>query len=142
MVERLHRILRERLKELRPSIPFHRRLQQTLMDIRNSTNRMLGTTPAEVLFQRVLHTRMPSYSPPLVVSPGHQSQAKARMATDHDSKRGVCELPELKSGTVIILKDGYSNPSKQWRVVDQYGPQVSVTDGRRILLRNRRHVKQ
>ena len=26
--------------------------------------------------------------------------------------------------------------------MDQYGPQVSVTDGLRILLRNRRHVKQ
>ena len=81
------------------------------MDIRNSTNRMLDTTPAEALFERVIHTRIPSDSSPLVVSPGHQSQAKARMATDHDSKRGVYQLPELKSGTVVILQDGYSNPN-------------------------------
>ena len=39
MVERLHRTVKERLKGLRPSIPFYRRLQQTLMDIRNSVNR-------------------------------------------------------------------------------------------------------
>ena len=81
-VDRQHRILRERRKGLRPSIPFHRRLQQTQMDIPNSTNRMLGTIPAEALFQRIIHTRIPSYSPPLMVSPAHQSQAKARMSTD------------------------------------------------------------
>ena len=37
MVERLHRVLRERLRELRRYIPFPRRLQQVLMDFRNST---------------------------------------------------------------------------------------------------------
>ena len=51
MVERLHRVLLERLGGLRPSIPFGRRLQQVLMDVRNSTNRMVGITPSEALFQ-------------------------------------------------------------------------------------------
>ena len=35
---------------------------------------------------------------------GHQSQAKARMATDQDLRRGVCQLPRLKSGTVVSFK--------------------------------------
>jgi hypothetical protein len=86
MVERLHRVLRERLSGLRPSIPFGRLLQQVLMDIRNSVNRMLGTTPSEVLFQRVLTTRIPSYSTPVIVNPAQQIRAKARMASDHDTK--------------------------------------------------------
>ena len=37
IVERLHRVLCERLRGLRPYIPFPRRLQQVLMDSRNST---------------------------------------------------------------------------------------------------------
>ena len=44
MAERMHRILRERLRGLRPSIPFVCRLQQVLINIRNSTNRMLKST--------------------------------------------------------------------------------------------------
>ena len=36
MVERLHRLIRERLQGLRPAIPFRQRLQHILMDIRNS----------------------------------------------------------------------------------------------------------
>ena len=141
MVERLHRTVKERLKGLRPSIPFYRRLQQTLMDIRNSVNRMLGTTPSEALFQRILQTRVPAYGTARVVNPEHQSQAKAEMANNHDSRRGVCSLPKLKSGTVVVLQDGYTHPSKQWKVLEQYGQQVSVTDGQRIMLRNRRHVR-
>lgn len=142
MVERLHRILRERLRGLRPSIPFAHRLQQVLMDIRNSTNRMLGTTPGEALFGRILNTRVPSYRAPIIVNPAHQVRAKARMAADHDSKRGVHPLSQLKTGTIVILQDGCSDSNKQWRVVEQYGQQVGVSDGRRILIRNRRHVRE
>ena len=142
MVERLHRVLRQRLEGLRPSIPFGRRLQQVLMDIRNSTNRMLGTTPSEALFQRVISTRIPSYNTPAIVNPAHQIRAKARMASDHDSKRGIHPLPESKTGTVVVLHDGFTVPTKQWRVVEQYRQQVGVTDGKRILLRNRRHVRE
>lgn len=141
MVERLHRILRERLRGLRPSLPFPRRLQQTLMDIRNSTNRMLGTTPSEALFGRILHTRLPCYRTPIIVNPAHQFQAKARMASDHDSKRGVQPLPSLRPGTIVTLQDGYTDPTKQWRVIEQYRQQVGVSDGRRIMLRNRRHTR-
>lgn len=112
------------------------------MDIRNSTNRMLGTTPGEALFGRLLHTRVPSYSPPIIVNPEHQVRAKARMAADHDAKRGVHFLPRLQAGDLVTLQDGCSDPSKQWRVVEQYGQQVGVSDGRRILLRNRRHVRE
>ena len=112
------------------------------MDIRNSTNRMLGTTPSEALFQRILHTQIPADRTSFIVNPRHQSQVKARMATDHDLRRGVCQLPRLKSGTVVILQDGYASPTKQWKVLDQYGQRVSVTDRRHIMLRNRRLVKQ
>lgn len=142
MVERLHRVLRERLKGLRPSIPFPRRLQQVLMDIRNSTHRMLGTTPSEALFGRVLLTRVPSYCSPVVINPAHQLKAKARTADAHDAKRGVHNLPNLKPGTTVILQDGCTDATKRWRVVEQYGRQVGVSDGKRILIRNRQHVRQ
>lgn len=142
MVERLHRVLRERLRGLRPSIPLSRRLQQVLMDIRNSTNRMLGTTPCEALFGRAVHTRIPSYSNPVIVNPQHQILAKAKMTENHDTKRGVRPLKQLKPGTQVILQDGVTSSTKQWTVVEQYGQQVGVSDGRKILLRNRRHVRE
>ena len=142
MVERLHRVLRERLKGLRPSISFPRRLQQVLMDIRNSTHRMLGTTPSEALFGRVLLTRVPSYHHPVMVNPAHQLRAKAKMADAHDARRGVHPLPTLKPGATVILQDGRTDTTKRWRVVEQYGRQVGVSDGKRILLRNRQHVRQ
>ena len=88
MVERLHRLLRERLRGLRPTIPFSHRLQQVLMDIRNSRHRMLGTTPSEALFSRVLRTRVPTHIDPVIVNPSHQVRAKAQMAANYDSHRG------------------------------------------------------
>ena len=131
MVERLHRVLRERLKGLRPSISFPRRLQQVLMDIRNSTHRMLGTTPSEALFGRVLLTRVPSYHHPVMINLSHQLRAKAKMADGHDARRGghdarrgVHPLPTLKPGTTVILQDGRTDTTKRWRVVEQYGRQV------------------
>lgn len=142
MVERLHRLVRERLRGLRPTIPFSHRLQQVLMDIRNSRNRMLGTTPSEALFNRVLRTRLPTHIDPVMVNPSHQVRAKAQMAENHDSHRGVGSLPTLKPGTTVVLQDGYMNPGKRWKVVEQYGQQVGVSDGQRILLRNRRHVRE
>ena len=77
-----------------------------------------------------------------MMNPRHQSQTKARMAIDHDLKRGVCQLPKLKSGAVVILQDCYTNPSKQWRVLDQFSQQKSVTNGQHIMLRKKKHVKQ
>ena len=103
---------------------------------------MLGSTPGEALFGRILNTRVPSYSPPVIVNPAHQIRAKARMAEDHDAKRGVHPLPKLTTGTVVVLQDGCSDPSKRWRVVEQYGQQIGVSDGRRILPRNRRRVRE
>ena len=64
------------------------------------------------------------------------------MAEDHDAKRGVHSLPKLTTGTVVVLQDGCSDRSKRWQVVEQYGQQIGVSDGRRILLRNRRHVRE
>ena len=116
MVERLHRTVKERLKGLRPSIPFYRRLQQTLMDIRNSVNRMLGTTPSEALFQRILQTRVPAYGTARVVNPEHQSQAKAEMANNHDSRRGVCSLPKLKSGSWYMAGVKVGRAPKEFRL--------------------------
>ena len=49
-------------------------------------------------------------------------------------------MPILKPGTLVVLQDGYMDPGKRWKVVEQYGQQVGVSDGQRILLRNRRHV--
>ena len=94
------------------------------------------------MFGRILNTRVPSYSPPVIVNPAHQIRAKARMAEDHDAKRKVHSLPKLTTGTVVVLQDECSDPSKQWRVVEQYGQQIGVSNGRRILLRNRRHVRE
>ena len=144
MVERFHRLLRERRRGLRPSIPFSHRLQQALMDIRNSRHRMLGTTPSEALFNHVLRTRVPIHIKPVIVNPMHQVRAKAQMAQDHDSKRGVHVHPPsiLKPGTAVALQDGYMDPGKRWQMVEQYGQQVGVSDGQRILLRNRRHVRE
>lgn len=142
MVERLHRLIRERLQGLRPAIPFPQRLQQILLDIRNARHRMLGTSPSEALFSRVLRTRVPTHIPPVIVNPRHQVRAKAQMVGYHDSKRGVRPLPTLTPGTVVILQDGYTDPERHWKVVEQHGQQVGVSDGQRILLRNRRHVRE
>jgi hypothetical protein len=102
----------ETLKGLRQSIPFHRRLQHTLMDIRNSVNRMLGTTPCEELFQRILQTRVPAYRTARVINPEQQSQAKAEMATNHDSGTGVCPRLKLKSWAVVVLHNSYTHPKQ------------------------------
>ena len=142
MVERLHRVIKERLAGLKPHLPFHSRLQQVLFDIRNSQHRMIGTTPAHALFSRSVRTRIPEYISPKVVNLSHQMQAKAAMADSHDSHRGVRNLSSLTTGTTVVLQDGYHSPDKQWRVVQQYGRQVAVTDGRRVLLRNRQHVRE
>lgn len=95
-----------------------------------------------VLINRVCRTRVLTHISPVIVNPIHQIRAKAQMAQDHNSKRGVNPLPALKTGTVVILQDGCMDPAKRWRVVEQYGQQVGVSDGRRIRLRNWRHVRE
>ncbi|XP_065195493.1 uncharacterized protein K02A2.6-like [Sycon ciliatum] len=142
MVERLHRLVKERVASLRPHLPLHRRITQVLFDIRNSRHRMLGTSPSEALFSRVIRTRVPASITPQIVNPSEQIKAKAAMVEGHDSRRGVRKLPHLPSGTRVVLHDGYSDPRKEWKVVEQYGRQVGVTDGSRILLRNRQHVTE
>jgi hypothetical protein len=79
---------------------------------------------------------------PCYCEPSSQVRAKAGMAAEHDPKRGVHPLSQLKPGTIVILQDECSDPSKQWRVAEQYGQQAGVSDGRRILIRNRRHVRE
>ena len=142
MVERFHRVLKERMATLKPHLNFNRRLHQVLFDIRNSHNRMIGTTPNDALFGRVIRTRLPEIIPSNLVNLTHQVRAKARMANDHDAHRGVRSLPSLQPGTRVIMQDGYSNPTQPWRVVEQCGRQVAVTDGRKVLLRNRHHVRE
>lgn len=142
MMERLHRLLRERLRGLRSTIAFSHRLRQVLMDIRNSQHRMIGTAPSEALFSRVLRTRVPTHIDSVIINPSHQVRAKARMAEDQDAHRGVGPLPSLKPGTIVVLQDGYNDPTKRWKVVEQYGQQVRVSDGQHILLRNRLHVRE
>ena len=142
MVERLHRLVKERMSALKPHLPFRHRLNQVLFDIRNSPHRMLGTSPSEALFTHPLCTTVPMVVIPLIVNPGHQLQAKAAMAADHDSRRGVQSLPRLNPGETVIIQDGYCDTSQPWTVVQQYGRQVGVTNGTRLLLRNRQHVRE
>ena len=142
MVERLHRLVRERMSALKPHLSFRRRLNQVLMDIRNSQHRMLGMSPSEALFRQPLRTRVPTFMVPRIVNPEHQLQAKATMAENHDSRRGVRHLPQLSPGDAVIIQDGYCDPSRPWTVVQQYGRQVGVTNGSRMLLRNRQHVRE
>ncbi|XP_065196908.1 uncharacterized protein LOC135828389 [Sycon ciliatum] len=142
MVERLHRLVKERMVALKPHLPFRRRLNQVLFDVRHSRHRMLGTSPNEALFSRPLRSRVPTMIPPRIVNPSIQLRAKATMARDHDARRGVKALPHLQAGKRVILHDGYNDPAKPWTVVEQYGRQVGVTDGVRILLRNRQHVRE
>ena len=140
MVERLHRLAKERMSALKPHLPFRRRLNQVLFDIRNSPHRMPGISPSEALFTHPLRTRVPIVVIPGIVNPGHQLQAKVAMTADHDSRRGVQSLPRLNPGDTVIIQDGYCDTSQPWTVVQQYGRQVGVTNGTRLLLRNRQHV--
>ena len=142
MVERLHRVVRERLAALKAHLPFRRRLNQVLFDIRSSRDRMLGTSPSAALFSRQLRTRIPARIDPMIVNPQHQLKAKAGMANDHDSQRGVHMLPNLRPGTKVVVQDGYCDTARPWTVVSQHGRQVGVTDGSRYLLRNRQHVRE
>ena len=64
------------------------------------------------------------------------------MATQHDARRGVRALPSIKPSTKVIVQDGYCNPSQTWKVVVQYGRQVGITDGCRILLGNLVHLRE
>ena len=142
MVERLHRLVRERLGKLKSQVPFRRRLNQVLFDIRHSRHRMLDMSPNDALFSRPLRSRVPAFIPNRIVNPSHQLKAKATMANDHDVRRGVGPLPHLQPGTKVIIRDGYCDPTRPWTVVEQYGRQVGVHDGHRVLLRNRRHVRE
>ena len=142
MVERLHRVIKERVAGLPQHLKLNVRLQQVLFDIRNSRHRMLGTSPGQALFSRALQTRVPEHIDPRFVELQHQMSAKAQMAMAHDSRRGVGPLSPLQSGEPVLLQDGYYNPRKKWRVVAQHGRQVAVTDGCRIVLRNRQHVRE
>ena len=111
MVERLHRLVKERMFALKPHLPFRRRLNQVLFDIRNSPHRMLGTSPSEALFTHPLRTRVLMVVIPRIVNPGHQLQAKAAMAADHNSRRGVKSLPRLNPGETVIIQDGHCETS-------------------------------
>ena len=142
MVERLHRVFRERLSALKLHLPFQRRLNPVLFDIHNSRHRMLGTSPSAAMFTHTTRTSVPTAITPHIVNPDHQLKAKAAMADQHDSRRGVQSLPKLKPGAKVIVQDGYCDPTRPWMVVDQYGRQVGVTDGCRVLLRNRQHVRE
>ena len=142
MVERLHRVVKERLLALKPFLPFRKRLNQVLFDIRSSRHRMLGTAPSTALFSRQMRTRVPAHIAPCVVNPRHQLKAKAEMAQHHDSQRGVHRLPDLQPGTKVVVHDGYYDRSSPWTVVEQYGRQVGITDGSQYLLRNRQHVRE
>ena len=142
MVERLHRVLRERLSAMKSHLPFQRRLNQVLFDIRSSCHRMLGVSPGAALFTRNMRIRVPALIKPRLVNPEHQLKAKADMADQHDSRRGVQNLTILKPGSKVIIQGGYYSPTQPWTVVDQYGRQVAVTDGCRFLLRNRQHVRE
>ena len=130
------------MSALKPHLPFRRRLNQVLFDIRNSPHRMLGTSPSEALFTHPLHTRVPMVVIPRIVNPGHELQAKAAMAADHDSRRGVQSLLRLNPGETVIIQDGYCDTFQPWTVVQQYGRQVGVTNGTRLLLHNRQHVRE
>ena len=142
MVERLHRVVKECIQSLQPSLSFQRRLQQVLFDIRNSVHRMLGMSPNEAFLGRLVRTRLPHHAAPSIVNLSHQIRAKSDMAVSHDNRRSVRQLPVLRPGTAVVLQDGYIDATVPWKVVDQYGRQVGVTDGRRILLRNRAHVRE
>ena len=142
MVERFHRLVRDRLAVLKPHLAFHRRLQQVLFDIRNSHHRMLGTTPNKALFDRSVRCRVPAHIPSRIVDADHQIRAKVAMATAHDARRGVRSLPTLLPGTRVSVRDGYTDERRMWTVVEQYGRQVSISDGRKILFRNRQHVRE
>ena len=113
-----------------------------MFDIRSSRHRMLDTSLSAALFNRTLRTRVPTFVSPQLVNPDHQLKAKAEMAEHHDSRRGVRQLPSLQPGSRVIVQDGYCSPTHPWRVVQQYGRQVGVTDGSRLLLRNRQHVRE
>ncbi|XP_065193223.1 uncharacterized protein LOC135824416 [Sycon ciliatum] len=142
IVERLDRVIKERIQSLRPSLSLQRRLKRVLFDIRNSVHQMLGMLPNEAFFGRMVRTRLPHHSTSRIVNASHQIRAKADMAVSHDSRRGVRQLPMLRPGTMVVLQDGYSDPITPWRVTEQYGRQVGVTDGRRTLLRNRQHMRE
>jgi len=142
MVERLHRVIKERLSALKPHLPFQRRLNQVMFDIRGSRHRMLGTSPSSALFTRTMRTRVPTVITPQVVNASHQLKAKADMADAHDARRGVRPLPRLTPGTQVVVQDNYCDPTQPWTVVDQYGRQVGITNGARFLLRNRQHVRE
>ena len=85
---------------------------------------------------------MPYHIEPRIVKPDEQIKSKAVMAAVHDSKRGIRPLIALQPGTSVVLQDGYYDPRKRWRVVEQYGRQLALTDGCRIVLRNRQHVRE
>lgn len=128
MVERLHRIIRERLGGLRQTISFVQRLQQILMDIRNSRHRTLENTPSEALFNRVLRTRIPAHIRTVIVNPEYQVKAKAQMTRHHNAKRGIRPQSILTPGTVVVLQVGYTDPRRLWSVVEQHGDQDGVSD--------------
>ena len=89
MVERLHHVLRERLSAMKSHLPFQRRLNQVLFDIRSSCHCMLGVSPGAALFTRNMRIRVPTLIKPWLVNPEHQLKVKADMADQHDSRRGV-----------------------------------------------------
>ena len=64
------------------------------------------------------------------------------MARNHDSYCGVKALLTLCPGTKVVVQEGHFNPNMPWTMVEQYGRQVGISDGSKILLRNRVHVRE
>ena len=69
MVQRLHHVVQERLPPLKPHLPFRRRLNQEIFDIRGSRHQMLDVSPNEALFSRQLRNRMPMLLPMRIINP-------------------------------------------------------------------------
>ena len=103
---------------------------------------MLGTTPNNASFDRSVRCRVPAHIPSRIVDAGHRIRANVAMATAHDARRSVRSLPTLLARARVSVRDGYTDECRMWTMVEQYGRQVSISDGRKILLRNRQHVRE
>ena len=141
MVERFHATVRRRMTRLGQHHSYRDRLQQTLLFIRTTVNRMIGIPPGEAFLGRPLRNRLPMKVESPIVGIEQQIKTKLQMSDQHDKKRGVGDLPDLSPGSAVMLRDGYTPPFKEWTVVRQEGQQVIVSDGVRTAFRNRQQVR-
>ena len=72
---------------------------------------------------------------------GDQIRAEEAMVVSHDSWYGDCSLPVLEAGAKYLIQDGCMTPGRLLTVVEQYSGQVGISNGHRILLQNRQHVR-